>query len=87
MKGPRRTEVTVRGGLEVLRLLEVELLDDDTWTQVPVLPDDLDDLLIGLLAGTVGVDVNGQRLGNCKSCGQRQRNNVWTIILNAPPMA
>lgn len=59
------TEVTVRGGLQVLRLLEVELLDNDTGPQVPVVSDDLDEVEVGdLLAGTVGVDVDGKGLGD-----------------------
>lgn len=58
--------MTVRSGLEVLRLLEVEFLDDDTRAKVPVLLDDLDELFVGLLAGAVGIDVDGQRLSNWK---------------------
>jgi hypothetical protein len=57
--------VTVRSGLQVLRLLEVELLDDNTGPQVPVASDDLYQVEVGhLLAGTVSVDVDGQGLGD-----------------------
>ena len=58
------TKVAVRGGLEVLWLLEAEGLDDDTWAEVPVLTDDIDELEVGLLAGTVGVDVDGEGLSD-----------------------
>jgi len=54
----RVTEVTVRSGLEVLRPLEVELIDNDTWTEVPVLPDNLDELGVGLRASSVGINVD-----------------------------
>jgi hypothetical protein len=64
------TEVTVRSGLEVLRLLQVEVPDDNTGPQVPVVTDDLDQLDVGLLSGTVGVDVDGKGLGNSNSVGE-----------------
>lgn len=60
--------MTVRSGLQVLRLLEIELLDDDTGPQVPVVSDDFNQIEVGhLLAGTVGVDVDGQGLGDSDS--------------------
>jgi len=52
------SEVTIRGGLEVDGLLEVEFLDNDTRAEIPVVVDDLDEFLIGLLAGAVGVDID-----------------------------
>jgi hypothetical protein len=60
----RVTEVTVRGGLEVLGLLEVELLNDESGAEVKVLADDLHELGVGLLAGAVGVDEDGEGLGD-----------------------
>ena len=56
--------MAVRGGLQILGLLQVKLLDNDTGPQVPVLPDDVDELFVGLLAGAVGINVDGERLGN-----------------------
>lgn len=50
--------MAIRSGLEVLRPLEVELIDDDTWTEVPVLLDDLNELGVGLLASSVGINVD-----------------------------
>ena len=38
------TEVTICSGLAVNRLLQVELLHDDTGPKVPVLSDNLDEL-------------------------------------------
>lgn len=60
----RRTEVAVSSGVTVDGLLEVELLDDDTGSEVPVVADDLNELLVSLLGGAVGVDVDGQWLSN-----------------------
>lgn len=42
------TEVTVLGSLQVNRLGQVELLDNDAGSQVKVVTDDLDELLRGL---------------------------------------
>ena len=37
---------------------------NDTGAKIPVAADDLDELLVGLLAGAVGVDEDGQRLSD-----------------------
>ena len=37
---------------------------NDTRTEIPVAADDLDELLVGLLASAVGVDEDGQRLSD-----------------------
>ena len=58
------TEVAVLGGLKVDGAVEAELADDDTGTEVEVVADDLNELLIGPLAGAVGVDEDGEGLGN-----------------------
>ncbi|PTD12828.1 hypothetical protein FCULG_00003046 [Fusarium culmorum] len=58
------TEVTVLGGLEVDGLVQAELTDNDTRSEVEVLADNLDKLLGGLLRGTVGVDVDGKGLSD-----------------------
>jgi len=63
-------KVAVRGGLEVLGPLEVELTDDDTGAEIPVLEDDLDELGVVLLASAVGVDVDGEGLGNTDGVGK-----------------
>lgn len=62
--------MTVLGGLEVDGLGQVKLLDDDTGPQVKVVTDDLDKLIGALGGGAVGVDVDGQRLGNTNGVGQ-----------------
>ncbi len=49
-------EVAVLRRLEVDRLDEVELLDDDTWSHVEVVADDLDELVGALVGGAVGLD-------------------------------
>jgi hypothetical protein len=61
------TEMTVRSRSAVDWLLEAELLDDDTRAKIKVGTDDVDNLLVGLLASTVGIDKDGEWLGNTDS--------------------
>lgn len=56
--------MAVGRGLEVLRALEFEFTDDDTGAEIPVLLDNGNELLVGLLASTIGINVDRQRLGN-----------------------
>lgn len=56
--------MTVLGGAVVDGVDQVELLDDDTRPQVEVLADDLDKLVGGLVRGAVGLNEDGQRLGD-----------------------
>ena len=55
--------MAVGSGLEILRPLEVELTDNDTRTEIPVLLDDLNELRVGLLASSIGIDIDRERLG------------------------
>lgn len=64
------TEVSVLGSLEVDGLVQVELTDDDTRSEVKVLADDLDELLRGLLRGAVRVDVDGEGLSDTNGVRQ-----------------
>jgi len=57
-------KVTVRSSLEVLGLLQVELLDNNTGPQVPVLLNDGNEFLVALLASAISVNVDRERLGN-----------------------
>lgn len=43
---------------------------DDTGAEIPVLADDGNDLLIGLLSGAVGVDVDRERLSDTDGVGE-----------------
>lgn len=63
-------EVAVLCGLEEDWLGKVELLDDNSWTKVEVVVDDLDELVRGLVGCSVGVDVDGQWLGNTNGVGK-----------------
>lgn len=56
--------MAVSRGLAVDGLLEVELLDNDSGTEVPVVADNVDELEVRLLAGAVGVDKDGEGLGD-----------------------
>ncbi len=58
------TKVTVCCGLAVNRPLQVELPHNDTWTKVPVLPDDLDKLQVGFLARAISIDEDRQGLSD-----------------------
>jgi hypothetical protein len=64
------TEVTVSSGLLVDGLEQVKFLDDDTRTQVPVVSNDLNELSLVLVRGTVGLNEDGQWGGNTNSIGQ-----------------
>jgi len=57
-------KVTVRSSLEVLGLLQVELLDNNTGPQVPVLLNYGNEFLVALLASAISVNVDRERLGN-----------------------
>jgi hypothetical protein len=63
-------EMTIGSGLAVNRLLQVELLHDDTGPKVPILPDNLDELSVSFLARAIGIDEDRQRLGNTNSVGE-----------------
>jgi hypothetical protein len=63
-------EVAVLGCLAVDWLDEVELLDDDTWAHVEVVPDNLDELLRAAVRCAVGLDEYGERLGNTNGVGE-----------------
>jgi hypothetical protein len=57
-------EVPVLCGLEVDRLGQVELLDNDTRSQIEVLIDDLDKLIRGFIRGAVCIDEDREWLSN-----------------------
>lgn len=61
------TEVAVLGRLAVDGLGQVKLLNDDTGSEVEVVPNDLDELLRRLLRSAVRVDVDGKGLSNTNS--------------------
>ncbi len=69
-------EVTVLGGLEVDGLGKVKLTDNDTGTEVKVVADDLNKLLGGLVGGTVGVDVEGEGLGDTNGVGELDKGTA-----------
>jgi len=58
---------------EILRCLMKEgRLTNNSWSEIPVLSDDLDELGIGLGSGSVRVDVDGE--GLCDTDSVRQLN-------------
>jgi len=65
--------VAVLRRLEVDRLSQIQLLDNDTGTQVEVVTDDLDQLSRSLLRSAVMVDVDGEGLGNTDGVRQLGR--------------
>jgi len=56
--------VAVLGRLEVDGAVKVELAHNDTGPQVEVVADNLDELLRRLVGGAVGLNVDGQGLGD-----------------------
>ncbi len=56
--------MTTGSGGQVLGLLQAEVLDNHTGTQVEVVADDLDELLVRLLAGAVRVDEDREGVGD-----------------------
>ena len=60
-------EVTVLGCLEVDGFGQVKLLNNNTWSEIEILMNDLDQLIGGLIRGAVGVDKDGEWL--CHSDG------------------
>ena len=60
-------EVTVLGSLEVDWFGEIELLDNDTWSEIEVLVDNGDEFIGATVGGTVGVDEDGE--GFCDTDG------------------
>ena len=63
-------EVTVLGSLAVDRVGEVKLLDDDTGAHVEVGVDDLNKLLGAAVRGAVGLNEDGERLGDTNGVGE-----------------
>jgi hypothetical protein len=59
-------EVAILRSLEVNWLSEIQFLDDDTWSHVEVLADDLNQLVTGaaLGGGSIILNEDGERLGN-----------------------
>jgi len=49
-------KVTVGRSLAVNWLLQVELLHNDTWPQVPILADNLDKFRVALLTRAISID-------------------------------
>ena len=56
--------MAVLGRLAVDWLRQVEFLDDDSWPEVEVVEDDMDELGGGPVRGAVGFDEHGKRLGH-----------------------
>jgi hypothetical protein len=67
-------EVTIGSSLAVNRLLQVELLHDDTRPEVPILPDNLDELRISFLARAICIDEDRQGLRDTNSVGELNEN-------------
>ena len=68
--------MAVLGSLAVDGTVKVELANDDTRAEVEVLVNDLDELLRGLLRGTVGVDVDREGLGNTNGVGELDKSTA-----------
>lgn len=69
-------EVAILGSLEVDRLGEIELLDNNTRAQVEVLVDDLDKLVRSLFGRAVGIDINGEWLRYANGVGKLDQSTA-----------
>lgn len=76
------SEVTVGSGLEIDWSGQIQLLDNDTWSQVEVVSDDLNQLLGVELGSTVGLNVDGQWLSNTDGVRELNKSSsakpAWT---------
>lgn len=72
-------EVAVLGGLAVDGVDEVELLDNDTGAHVEVGLDDLDELGGALVGGAVGLDEDGERLGDTDGVGELDKGTTGKL--------
>ena len=68
--------MTVLGGLSVDGLGKVKSLDNDTRTQVEVVPDDLDQLLGALVRGAVALDEDGERVSDTNGVGELDKRTT-----------
>lgn len=75
-------EVTVLGSLAVDGVDEVELLDDDTRAHVEVGVDDINELLGALVRGAVGLDEDGEGLGNTNGVGELDKGTASKLGVN-----
>jgi hypothetical protein len=75
-------EVAVLGGLAVDGVDEVELLDNDTGAHVEVGLDDLDELTGALVGGAVGLNEDGERLGDTNGVGELDKGTAGELGVN-----
>jgi hypothetical protein len=74
--------VAVLGRLEVDGVGEVQLLDNDTGTEVEVVEDDLDKLFRGLVRGAVCLDKEGEGLGDTNGVRQLDERTAGELGVN-----
>ena len=76
--------MTEGGGLLVNWSLEVELLDDGSWSEAEVVLDDSDEIVIGetLLDGSVRVNVDGEWVGETNGIRYLDEASVSKTIGN-----
>lgn len=71
--------MAILGGLAVDGVDEVKLLDDDTGTHVEVGVDDVDKLLGALLGGAVGLNEDGEGLGDTNGVGELDESTTGEL--------
>ena len=72
-------KVTISSGLLVDGSEQIEFLDDDTRTQVPVVSDDSNKLFLGLVRGAIGLNENRQWAGNTNSIRQLDSSSAGNL--------
>ena len=68
--------MTVLGSLGVDGLGKVQVLNNDTRTEIEVVADDLDQLLGGLAGGTVGLNEEGEGLSDTNGVGELDKGTA-----------
>ena len=76
--------MTEGGGLLVDWSLQIELLDDGSWSEAEVVLDDSDEIVIGhtLLDGSVRVDVDGEWVSETNGVGDLDEASVGEAVGN-----
>lgn len=72
-------EVTVLGSLDVDRLGQVQVTDDNTGAEIEVVADDLHQLVGGLVGGTVGLDEDGEGLSDTNGVGELDKSTAGQL--------
>ena len=75
-------EMPILCSLEVDGSRQVKLLDNDTWSQIEIFVDDLDELVRGSIGSAVCVDEDGERFRNTDGIGELNKRTAGKLGMN-----